>query len=283
MTIEAGPSTKVFAPDAPPILRDSNAASPAARTSALGNDTVATVIVVAAIVLAMQVASFFVPPYIIPSPLSILISLAQSLVTDYGQILITIARLLATLALSIAVGTVIGVLTGTVAWIRPYLRALVIIDTGIPALSWMLVAVFWFRNPEWRLFFIMIVIIVPIYALNIHDGIRAMPKDWLEMCESFRPSRLQVLRYLIFPHIVPYILMTTKSTVGYATRMLIFAELIGSSLGIGSRMGLAQATFHMDSVLAWTVLLVIMNMLAQSCVTLAEKYLLRWRDEASVR
>ena len=69
-----------------------------------------------------------------------------------------------------------------------------------------------------------------------------------------------MLRYLIFPHIVPYVLMTTRSTVGYATRMLIFAELIGSSLGIGARMGLAQATFHMESVIAWTVLLVIMNM-----------------------
>jgi NitT/TauT family transport system permease protein len=247
------------------------------------NDYFATAVVVAAIVLAMQIASLFVPPYIIPSPVSILKSLAGSLVTDYGQILITLARLLATLCLSIAIGTLIGVITGTVAWIRPYLRALVIIDTGIPALSWMLVAVFWFKNPEWRLFFIMIVIVVPIYALNVHDGIRAMPKDWVEMCESFRPSRWQVLRYLIVPHIVPYVLMTTKSTVGYATRMLIFAELIGSSVGIGARMGLAQATFHMESVLAWTMLLVIMNLAAQSCVGLIEKYLLRWRDEAAVR
>ena len=79
-----------------------------------------------------------------------------------------------------------------------------------------------------------------------------------------------MLRYLIVPHIVPYVLMTTKSTVGYATRMLIFAELIGSSLGIGARMGLAQATFHMEDVLAWTMLLVIMNLLAQGAVGLAE-------------
>jgi ABC-type nitrate/sulfonate/bicarbonate transport system permease component len=48
-------------------------------------------------------------------------------------------------------------------------------------------------------------------------------------------------------------------------------------------MGLAQATFHMEDVLAWTMLLVIMNLLAQGAVGLAETYLLRWRDEASVR
>ena len=246
-------------------------------------DNWATAVVVLAIVLLMQIGSYFVPPYILPSPISVLGSLLVSLTTDYLQILITLLRLLVSLALSITIGTALGIIMGTIASVRPYLRALVIIDTGIPALSWMLVAVFWFKDPELRMFFIMVVIVVPIYALNVYDGIRAMSKEWLEMCESFRPTRWQVLRYLILPHIVPYVLMTTRSTVGYATRMLIFAELIGSSLGIGARMGLAQATFHMDSVIAWTVLLVIMNMLAQGCVGLLERYLLRWRDEAAVR
>ncbi len=246
-------------------------------------DNWATAVVVLAIVLLMQIGSYFVPPYILPSPVSVLGSLLASLTTEYLQILITLLRLLVSLTLSIAIGTALGIIMGTLASVRPYLRALVIIDTGIPALSWMLVAVFWFKDPELRMFFIMVVIVVPIYALNVYDGIRAMSKEWLEMCESFRPTRWQVLRYLILPHIVPYVLMTTRSTVGYATRMLIFAELIGSSLGIGARMGLAQATFHMDSVIAWTVLLVIMNMLAQGCVGLLERYLLRWRDEASVR
>lgn len=247
------------------------------------SDHWATVIVVAAIVIAMQIGSYFVPPYIMPSPVSVMKSLVETLTTDYGQILITLLRLVASLLIAITVGTAIGIITGTVASVRPYLRALVIIDTGIPALSWMLMAVFWFKNPEARMFFILFVIVVPIYALNIHDGIRAMSKEWLEMCESFRPTRLQVLRFLIIPHVIPYVLMTTKSTVGYATRMLIFAELIGSSLGIGARMGLAQATFHMESVIAWTVLLVAINMLAQGSVTLAERYLLSWRDEAAVR
>jgi NitT/TauT family transport system permease protein len=256
--------------------------SPDAK-SWLASDQFATVIVVAVIVVAMQVGSGFIPAYILPSPTSILASLADSLVTEYGQILVTILRLIVSLVVSIALGTLIGILTGTVASVRPYLRALVYIDTGIPALSWMLMAVFWFKNPELRMFFILVVIVVPIYALNVHDGIRAMPKDWLEMCESFRPSRLQVLRYLILPHIVPYVLMTTKSTVGYAMRMLIFAELIGSSIGIGAQMGLAQATFHMQSVIAWTVLLIAINLAAQGTVGLVEKRLMRWRDEAVVR
>jgi NitT/TauT family transport system permease protein len=281
MTVELDQPRKIVLPLPTPVA-DQTERGESRRFWQL-SDGAATVVVVAAIVVAMQIGSAFIPPYILPSPLSVVRSLVESLSTDYLQILITLLRLIISLLISIAVGTAVGIITGTVASVRPYLRALVIIDTGIPALSWMLMAVFWFKDPELRMFFIMFVIVVPIYALNVHDGIRAMSKEWLEMCESFRPSRLQVLRYLIFPHIIPYVLMTTKSTVGYATRMLIFAELIGSSLGIGARMGLAQATFHMESVIAWTVLLVVMNMLAQSAVGLLERYLLRWRDEAAVR
>jgi NitT/TauT family transport system permease protein len=253
------------------------------RASWLASDQFATVVVIAVIVVLIQIGSAFIPAYILPSPISVVRSLFESLVTTYDQILITILRLIISLLVSIALGTAIGIITGTIPSVRPYLRALVYIDTGIPALSWMLMAVFWFRNPELRMFFILVVIVVPIYALNIHDGIRAMPKEWLEMCESFRPSRWQVLRYLILPHIVPYVLMTTKSTVGYAMRMLIFAELIGSAIGIGAQMGLAQATFHMESVIAWTVLLIAINLAAQGMVALLERHLLRWRDEAIVR
>jgi NitT/TauT family transport system permease protein len=85
------------------------------------------------------------------------------------------------------------------------------------------------------------------------------------------------------PHILPYVFLTTRSVIGYAIRMAIFAELVASAVGVGSRMSLAQSTFHIDQVLAWTFFLVVLNTLLQSAVALLEKRLLRWRPDASVR
>jgi ABC-type nitrate/sulfonate/bicarbonate transport system permease component len=246
-------------------------------------DRVATVIVGAAIVLALQIASMFAPAYIAPAPAAIFERMWASLTVDPIQIGVTLARLAAALAFALIVGTAIGVVIGTIAWIRPYLRALVVIDTGISALSWMLLAAFWFKNPEVRIFFILAVLLIPFYALSVYDGIRAIPKDWVEMCESFRPSRSQVLRYLILPHIAAYVLATTKTVVGYATRMVIFAELIGSAVGIGAQMGLAEASFDIAAVIAWTILLVILNLFLQWAINLVEAYVLRWRPPVEVR
>jgi NitT/TauT family transport system permease protein len=246
-------------------------------------EMIAMVVVVATLFAAMEIASRFVPDYIMPSPLVILNSLLDAMRTEQSHVWITLARLAAAVGFSMVVGILLGLIMGTYAGIRPYLRSLIIIDTGIPALSWMLIAVFWFKNPEARIFFILTLILVPFYALNVYDGMRALSKDLVDMIESFRPSRLQVLRYLVGPHIVPYVFLTTRSVIGYAIRMAIFAELVASAVGIGSRMSLAQSTFHIDQVLAWTIFLVVLNLVVQGSVALLEKRLLKWRPEANVR
>lgn len=243
----------------------------------------ATLVVSVLLLVAMEVASRYVPDYIMPSPVLIAKALQELLTTDTMHVFITLGRLLLAIVFSMAVGVGIGLIMGVSDKIGPYLRALVIIDTGIPALSWMLVAVFWFKEPEARIFFILTVILLPFYALNVYEGMRAIPRDWVDMMESFRPSRWQMMRYLVVPHIVPYIFLTTKSVIGYAIRMVIFAELVASAVGIGSRMSLAQSTFRIDQVLAWTFLLVILNLVIQWLANLAEKRLLSWRADVKVR
>ncbi|MCC4308559.1 ABC transporter permease subunit [Alcanivorax marinus] len=258
------------------------AARPAARPGRR-RDLTALCVVSVLLILAMEVASRFVPPFIMPSPLVVGQAVLELLTSDWHHVSVTLLRLAAAVGFSMLVGVLIGLLMGTSRRLGPYLNSLVIIDTGIPALSWMLVAVFWFKDPEARIFFILTVILLPFYALNVYEGVRSMPKEWVDMMESFRPSRWQLMRYLVIPHIVQYVFMTTKSVIGYAIRMVIFAELVASAVGVGSRMSLAQSTFRIDYVLAWTFLLVVLNLVLQSLLNLAERHVLKWRAEAKVR
>ncbi|HVK94779.1 MAG TPA: ABC transporter permease [Noviherbaspirillum sp.] len=263
------------------------AAAPACTKPATGGtsktDLMAPVVVAVILCVMMEVASRFVPDYVMPSPVVVMRSLIELLTSDLSHVAITLGRLGVAILFSMVTGVVLGLLMGTSKKFGPYLRSLVIIDTGIPALSWMLVAVFWFKEPESRIFFILTVILLPFYALNVYEGMRALPREWVDMMESFRPTRLQMMRYLIVPHIVPYIFLTTKSVIGYAIRMVIFAELVASAVGIGSRMSLAQSTFRIDQVLAWTFLLVVLNLVFQWLAGFAERHLLKWRTDVKVR
>jgi NitT/TauT family transport system permease protein len=247
------------------------------------SETRALIVVVLGLIIVIQIASLYVPDYIMPSPEAIGLALLQLVQTDYTHIAITIARLALAVAFAMAAGVLVGLLMATSPRVGAYLKSVVLIDTGIPALSWMLIAVFWFKDAEMRIFFILSVILLPFYALNVYEGVKALPGEWLDMIESFRPTRWQVMRYLIMPHIVAYIFLTTKSVIGYAIRMVVFAELVASAVGIGSRMSLAQSTFRIDSVLAWTVLLVVINLVLQWVATWAEKRFLPWRADMKIR
>lgn len=243
----------------------------------------ALLVVVVVICAVMQVASLYVPDYIMPSPLAIGNALVSLLTNDFMHVAITLGRLVVAIVFSALAGVAIGLIMGTSKKFGPYLKALVVVDTGIPALSWMLLAVFWFKDPEARIFFILTVILLPFYALNVYEGVRSLSSDWVDMLESFRPTRWQMLRYLVAPHIIPYIFLTTKSVIGYAIRMVIFAELVASAFGIGSRMSFAQSTFHIDQVMAWTFLLVVLNLVIQWLANVIEARVLSWRKETKVR
>lgn len=255
----------------------------AARRSVWARELFANAVVIALLVAAMEVWSWYVPPFIMPSPERTMAYAWKALQNDYVHIALTVARLLVAVLAALVIGTIIGALMALVRPLEPFLKSIVVIDTGVPALSWMLFAIFWFEHAEARVFFILLMILIPFYALNVFDGIRALSTELVQMVETFRPSRSQVLRLLIGPHIVPYLLMTTKSIIGYATRMTVFAELVSVSSGMGARMGLAQSSFQMEGVLAWTVILVAANLIIQAIVIVLEKWLLRYRPEVAVR
>lgn len=258
--------------------------SPAASTAALmRKDLLANGLVVLILIGAMKIWSMNAPAYIMPAPEHSAAAILAILQQDYGHILATVGRVCIAILFSMVVGSLIGVAMAMVRPLQPFLRSVVIIDTGIPALSWMLFAIFWFKSSETRVFFILAMILIPFYALNVYDGIRALSVEFVEMVETFRPTRLQVLHILIIPQIVPYILMTTKSIIGYATRMTVFAELLASNVGMGAQMSLAQNNLQMDGVIAWTVVLVVLNVLIQGAVAWVERRALKWRPEVSVR
>ena len=246
-------------------------------------DLFASVVVIAAIVFGMEAWSWVAPVYIMPSSMLTGAEIIRILAEDYIHIITTILRLVFAVAFSLVVGSMIGAVMGMSQTLEPYLKAVIVIFTGVPALSWMLFAIFWFRGTEERVFFILGVILIPFYALNVYDGIKALSTDLVEVVETFRPTRWQVFRLLILPHVVPYILMTTKSIIGYAARMTAFAELVSVNTGMGARMGLAQDELNMQGVIGWTILLVIVNLGVQAIVAWAEKRLLKWRPEVSVR
>ncbi len=149
------------------------------------------------------------------------------------------------------------------------------IDTGIPALSWMLIAVFWFRDPESRIFFILMVILLPFYALN--DLLRACgaAERSHRQRSSFRASRRKGV--VLSDPAAHRGLHLPDHAIGDRLRHP-HGDLRRSWLrprSASAPLDEPGDAFRIDQVLAWTFFLVILNLAPQALVTGLERIALR--------
>ena len=231
------------------------------------------------ILAAWQIASFFLPPYLVPGVGAILaafIEIVASLAL-LGDVLTTMGRIFLGLVLAFITGTILGVFMGFTETVEKYTLPVLHFIMGIPALSWVVFAIIWFSHVETRIAFILLAGCLPNYALIIHDGIKSISKEYLDMLRAMRPTRKQLFSKLILPGMIPAVLTSWKVNLGLAARVVIVAELVGASRGVGNKLLLAQELFEMPKAIAWTLVLVAFLLITQFVILFLEHKLLRWR------
>jgi ABC-type nitrate/sulfonate/bicarbonate transport system permease component len=107
-----------------------------------------------------------------------------------------------------------------------------------------------------------------------------MSKDLFEMTLSFRPSKRDLFRTLVLPTIVPGMLTAWKVNLGNAARVVVVAELVGATGGIGYQLLQQQQLFDMAGALAWTLVLVAFVLIVQQVIAKLEDWLLAYRPTA---
>lgn len=256
------------------------AETPLARRTALRVVTAAgPFILIAAL---WQTASLFFPRFLFPSLLDVLWRTWEVLVTpaQLADSLATVGRIMAGLAGAFVIGAALALVMVRAKAADGLLSPLLTFFQGVPALSWVVFAIIWFHGIEPRIFFIMVMTTLPAFAFQILGALRGIPRDLLEMVMSFRPTRLKLLRVLILPAVLPDILTAWKVNLGNASRVVVVAELVGATGGIGYQLLQQQQLFDMAGALAWTLQLVIFVLVVQRLLTWTESIAFRYRAQS---
>src|SRR5262249_54925215 len=109
----------------------------------------------AVLLAAWQIASYFFPHYLFPPVQDVIARTVKILVTwpELLQVLETAGRIFAGLAGAFIVGSLIAIPIGRYPRLESYVNPFLVFLQGIPALSWVIVAIIWFHGTEFRIFF----------------------------------------------------------------------------------------------------------------------------------
>ncbi|WP_425419245.1 ABC transporter permease [Oricola indica] len=231
---------------------------------------------------AWQVASLFFPPFLFPSLIDVFARVWDILTTwsQFSSVLATAMRILGGLAGAFLLGAVLGVAITNSRMADRLLTPTLTFFQGIPALSWVVFAIIWFHGVEFRIIFIMVMTTLPAFTFQVVGALRGMDKDLLEMVMSFRPSRWKFFTAMVLPAVLPEVITAWKVNLGNASRVVVVAELVGSSGGVGYQLLQQQQLFDMAGALAWTLQLVFFVLLFQWILSQFEQFAFRYRSKS---
>ena len=196
-----------------------------------------------------------------------------------GNILPSLGRVLAGLAIATVIGAPLGIALGRSPLLTSYLNPLLQFARALPVVTMAPVFIVLFKiGTQMEIATIAFGTVWPI-LLNTIDGAATVDSVQLDTGRVFRLSAWQRLVWVIVPAALPKVFAGFRLSLSLSLILMVFAELVGSSNGIGYEMSNASNAFDMTFLWSTIVLLGILGYLLNALLGGAERLVLAWHTD----
>lgn len=191
---------------------------------------------------------------------------------------ITLARVGAAFVIAMAVGMVLGIGMGRAPALDRWLDAPTTILLNVPALVVIVLIYIWFGLGEWQLVVAVALNKLPSTIVIMREGTRALDPKLAAMARSCEVSYVSMLRDVVLPQLAPFIFAATRSGLALIWKIVLVAELLGRSNGVGFQVQVQFQLFDIAGILAYTVAFIIIVQALEWCFLQPfERYATSWR------
>jgi NitT/TauT family transport system permease protein len=269
---------------------DASLAKPAAAASRLSLKVSQTFLprFVAGLVILLLweiVVRGFAPAYV-AKPTTVLLAIPKTIVSPVflAATVQTLSAVAQGLLIAIAVGTLLGLMIGRSVTADRTLRHYVNGFYAVPMIVILPLVTLWFGySSAARLATIVFAALFAI-IVNVSDGARAVPREYIEVARSFRSRRFRSLFEVVLPSATPYFLAGVRLSAGRALIGAVVAEFFIAEIGgLGHFILYMSRTFRHDEAFVGVILLAGFGVGIDFLVQWATRRYLPWyrREERS--
>ena len=226
-----------------------------------------------------------IQPLFLPSPMAVFTKFLAVLTTGYvdstlaQHLLASLARVFAALVAASAIAIPIGFAIGASRIGRGILDPLLELLRPIPPLAYLPLVIIWFGIGETsKVLVIGLAMLAPI-AIATAAGVRSVAPDRLDAARALGATRVQLLRYVVFPSALPDIFTGIRIALGAGWSTLVAAELVAATRGLGFMIQSAAQFLVTDIVIMGILVIAGVAFLLEGLVRLAERILVPWRGK----
>jgi NitT/TauT family transport system permease protein len=110
----------------------------------------------------------------------------------------------------------------------------------------------------------------------VMDAVKFVPKELIETTYTLGGLRKQVLLQVITPYILPSIIDSCRVNMAASWNLVIVAELIAATTGLGRRISVAQRYLRTDEIFAGIIVIGIIGLTIDLFFRLLLRISARW-------
>ena len=228
--------------------------------------------------------SLFYEPLFLPGPMPVFERAVEIVLYEefFHHLWLTLFRVVVAFVIALALALVVGLLMGLSETGEQFFETFVIVGLTMPAVAVTVIMLMVIGMNDTAAIATIVFVVTPLMTENVWEGTKNIDYRLVEMARVFNPSGWAVLRSVVLPQLVPYVLAATRFGLGAAWKIVVIAEFFGLGTGIGSKINEAFELFSLTGVLAWTLsFVVLMTIVEFTLIKGAERRLTRWRGDES--
>ena len=181
------------------------------------------------------------------------------------------------LAIGITIGTALALIVGLSRLGDDLIDTNISAFRFVPIIALQPLLVVWLGVGETvKVTMIILGVAFPIY-INTTTAIKSLNPGYRELADVVGLSKRQLVRKVVLPGALPGFLVGLRMSVAISWLLLVFAETINASSGLGKMMSDASLFAQTDVLILGLILYAVLGLLTDSGVRLLERRLLDWQ------
>lgn len=190
---------------------------------------------------------------------------------------------LAGYSLAIAVGVPLGLVIGRFWVVEAALGIYITAGYAMPLVALVPLLMLWLGlGFAVKVAVVFLMSVFPI-CINTWQGVRAVPRTLIEVGKSFVASDATILRRIILPATLPYVMAGIRLAVGRAVVAMVIAEFFTAISGLGAIIINSANNFDTATMFVPVVLLMVMAWGLNALIGVIERRVAPWQAEITGR
>ena len=179
--------------------------------------------------------------------------------------------------MGISVGIGVGILIGLFTLIRAGLLPVIAAIFPIPKIALLPLFIIWFGIDEGSKYALIALGTFTPTVVSTYGAVDNVDRSLIRMGQSFGLSWFSIVRKIVLPAALPGILSGLRISLGIAIILLVAAEMLGASYGIGAYILEAGSLYDLERLFTGVTILSIFGVTISWLIGLLERRLLKWR------